>query len=128
MKGVAMTLIPGRPAVIQSLHAQPSLEDLQRVVEGYIELVPGLTSVEIAGKIHRCVAFCNEEGKLHRQDRGPMNPNRGGDALLGGSDRPPRRRSLAWRFLGGPGADPLGRRGIHGPMSLKSPRLRFVDL
>lgn len=42
------------------LENAPSLEDLQKGVEGYIETVPGFTQYE--KKL--CVAFCNEEGKL----------------------------------------------------------------
>jgi hypothetical protein len=37
---------------------------LQKIVGGYIEVVPGFDTIEVNGKIVSCVAFANEEGKL----------------------------------------------------------------
>ena len=53
---------PGRE---QSLSAPPALKVLQDAVGGYIEAVPGFNCLERGGKVIRCVAYCNEEGKLH---------------------------------------------------------------
>jgi hypothetical protein len=44
---------------------EPSLEQLQRAVGGYIQEVPHLD--KYAGR--RAKAFCNEEGKLHMLPR-----------------------------------------------------------
>ena len=41
------------------------LEDLSKAVGGYIEIVPRFTSFSWHGSAERCVAFCNEEGKLN---------------------------------------------------------------
>ena len=42
----------------------PQLEELQKMVGGNIEIVPGFTSIECDdGVMHSCVAFCNEDGK-----------------------------------------------------------------
>jgi Domain of unknown function (DUF3846) len=47
------------------LIAPPALKFLQEVVGGYIETVPYFDTIEIDGVTHNCVAYCNEEGKLH---------------------------------------------------------------
>jgi hypothetical protein len=49
-----------RHIAIEEIATVPSLERLQQIVEGSIEEIPHFTS--IWGR--RCVAFCNEEGKL----------------------------------------------------------------
>lgn len=46
----------------RTYEAAPSLEGLQEAVGGYLETVPYWTKHN--GK--QCVAFCNEEGKLHK--------------------------------------------------------------
>jgi hypothetical protein len=40
------------------------MHELQRMVGGWLEAVPGFSSIEHGGEVHRCVALCNEEGKL----------------------------------------------------------------
>jgi hypothetical protein len=45
----------------EELVAQPTLEQLQSGVGGSIELVPHFTKLGP----RQCVAFCNEEGKIH---------------------------------------------------------------
>lgn len=40
------------------------LVHLRRIVGGYIEGVPLFDTVVHGGLTHRCVAFCNEEGKI----------------------------------------------------------------
>jgi hypothetical protein len=52
------------PAKID-LHVAPDLETLHSIVGGWIELVPGFDWVREDGELVRCVAFCNEEGKIH---------------------------------------------------------------
>ena len=65
MKGTALTFRPGvaDPAVEQ-LAGEVPLGWIQERVDGYIEAVPHFDSIEHGGETHRCVAFCNEEGKL----------------------------------------------------------------
>lgn len=44
----------------------PKLQELQRAVGGWLEAVPHFLAIKHAGREHRCVAFCNEDGKLER--------------------------------------------------------------
>lgn len=64
MKGTALIY---RPAAVEpeirELSAPPSLELLQGAVGGYIEAVPHWDRVNFEDAMHRCVAFCNEDGK-----------------------------------------------------------------
>lgn len=68
------TLLIYRPEAAEpeerELTAAPSLEELQVLVGGWIEAVPGLKTVTRLGKRLPCAAFCNEEGKL---DGLPLN-------------------------------------------------------
>jgi Domain of unknown function (DUF3846) len=41
------------------------LQQLQEAVGGYIELVPGFTSIDVNGETVACLAFCNEHGKIN---------------------------------------------------------------
>jgi len=43
----------------------PTLDWLQKTVDGPIEQVPYFGSYKYQGALMRCVAYCNEEGKLH---------------------------------------------------------------
>lgn len=53
-----------------TLSAPPDLAALQGAVGGYIEAIPGFEWIEHSGVWRRCVAFCNETGKL---DAMPLN-------------------------------------------------------
>ncbi|MBS3648834.1 DUF3846 domain-containing protein [Pseudaminobacter sp. 19-2017] len=46
----------------------PDLKFMQTAVGGYIEVVPLLDLVEHDGTIHKCVAFCDEDGKRKQKD------------------------------------------------------------
>ena len=52
------------------------LADLQAAVGGYIEIVPHFSTIELAGKLHRCLVFCDEDGKRKQLPR-----NHHGDLL-----------------------------------------------
>ena len=45
------------------LTAPPTLDALQKAVDGDIELVPFFRTIEFDGGVKRCAAFCNENGK-----------------------------------------------------------------
>lgn len=65
MKGTALIFRPGHSApTVAPMTTEPPLGWLQNHVDGYIQVVPGFDHIEHCGQIHRCVAFCNEEGKL----------------------------------------------------------------
>lgn len=66
MKGHTL-LIPADDAqpITHTEHTEPlSLPFLQQAVGGYIEAVPGFSTVDYGGELLACCAFCNEEGKL----------------------------------------------------------------
>jgi hypothetical protein len=44
--------------------SMPSLEFFRAAVGGYIEVVPYLSTLVRGGAVERCIAYCNEEGKL----------------------------------------------------------------
>lgn len=66
MNGVMFTYQPGRSTPdAKPLDAAPTLEALQAGVGGDIEHVPMFDTIQDdGGATHKCVCFCNEEGKL----------------------------------------------------------------
>lgn len=54
----------GTVTLVSPLREPVPLEWHQGHVGGYIEAIPGFDSVQLGGLVHRCVAFCNETGKL----------------------------------------------------------------
>ena len=64
MKGKMVTVQPTGKLIVKDYNGEIPLEDLQQGVEGYLEAVPCFDYYMHEDKLHRCVAFCNEEGKL----------------------------------------------------------------
>jgi hypothetical protein len=65
MKGT-MVVLPAREkrALIHQFSRTPTLEELKAGIGGgYLELIPGFTTVGYAGVVMTCVAFCDEDGK-----------------------------------------------------------------
>lgn len=65
-------IIPADPNVAVSYRdtdKQPTLQELHRIVGGYIEAVPHWDD----HNGEPCVVFCNEEGKLARPEPLPVN-------------------------------------------------------
>lgn len=60
MTGRLTIIRPNGTVEVQPIDAEPELEVLQKIVGGYIEVVPGFKLFER----EPCIAFCNEEGKL----------------------------------------------------------------
>ena len=91
MKGTALIYQPGvvAPEIVDLCSAQDvsSLGFLQRHVGGFIEVIPHFVTIEHNGRTHRCVAFCNEDGKLL-----DLPPNPGADRLW--------QRALGYRLEG----------------------------
>ena len=61
-------IIPADPKAIRELWeitAPPTIEELRKIVGGYIGTVHGFTSIDVYGDglAMPCVAFCNEDGK-----------------------------------------------------------------
>lgn len=67
----------------EDIDAEPTLDRLHELVGGWIERVPGFD--DYAGA--RCLAFCNEEGKLTHM--GPLPINQVATALWWAQLRPP---------------------------------------
>jgi len=61
MNGTLTVIRADGSAETRLLTKAPTLEELQEIVGGYIELVPLFENFGDKG----CVAFCNEEGKLN---------------------------------------------------------------
>ena len=59
MKNVTV-INPGEAGYTTEVQGEPRLEELQRAVGGYIEVVPGFTRFE--GK--RCITYANEDGQV----------------------------------------------------------------
>jgi hypothetical protein len=66
MRGSLFVFTPGddKPA-IEELDAPPRGDRLHELVDGYFELVPHFDAIKVNGEWRRCVAFCNEHGKLN---------------------------------------------------------------
>src|SRR5271169_1401072 len=67
MKGL-LYIIPADPKAIRErceITSPPTIEELRKIVGGYIGIVHGFTSIDIYGDglAMPCVAFCNEYGK-----------------------------------------------------------------
>ena len=67
MKGV-LYIIPADPKAIRercAITTPPTVEELRKIVGGYIGIVHGFTSIDIYGDglATPCVAFCNEGGR-----------------------------------------------------------------
>lgn len=66
MKGM-LYIVPAdvnAPVERREISAPPSGQDLHEIVGGYIEVVPGFTSVFVDREDRRpCAAFCNEDAK-----------------------------------------------------------------
>jgi hypothetical protein len=70
MKGGIISIAPyNRPTdlTFTPVEGEPKLELLKNAIGGgYIELVPGFDTIEQKpGEVVKCVAFCDEEGKLN---------------------------------------------------------------
>jgi hypothetical protein len=80
MKGTALIYRPGAEAPQAAAIGDPAevahFGFLQKHVGGYIEIIPHFVTIEHEGTKHRCVAFCNEDGK-----RLELPPNPGADRL-----------------------------------------------
>lgn len=65
MKGWSLLYEPNEPTpFLAQYNKAPELEELQNLVDGYIEKVPLFNTIKYDGGVHHCVAICNEEGKL----------------------------------------------------------------
>jgi len=65
MQGTIITLPSRGPPVTKTIHKPPTLECLKAAVGGGdIEFVPGFDTIEYAGEIVPCVAFCEKESKF----------------------------------------------------------------
>lgn len=67
MHGTMITITPEAEYTTREFDRPPSIQVLHEAVGGYIEAVPYFDTWK--GK--RCVAFCNEQGKLYNL---PFNP------------------------------------------------------
>ena len=64
MKGKMIIIAPGEPRQEREYeNATIPLEDLQKAVGGFIEIVPYFSMIGEGGSRTRCVVFCNEDGK-----------------------------------------------------------------
>lgn len=68
MSGTMMIIKPpadvGKTCSIEYVSLETcTLDPLRDAVGGSVELVPYFTLIKLDGKCHKCVAFCNEDGK-----------------------------------------------------------------
>jgi hypothetical protein len=72
MKGTIITIQPhGGGKLATPVDGPPTLALLKNAIGGgWIEVIPEFDSIEHEGRVYRCVAFCDEEGKLKQQ---PLN-------------------------------------------------------
>ena len=65
MRGTLLVFRPDHHQPNEVALAKPiGLPDLQAAVGGYIEEVPGFTSIAWHGTVMTCIALCNEHAKL----------------------------------------------------------------
>jgi len=68
MKGTIISITPDFQRIITDCTEAVTLEQLREAIGGgYIELIPFFNNIEgTDGLIIRCVAFCDEDGKLKK--------------------------------------------------------------
>jgi len=72
MKGDWLVIIkPNQPIIKSGIIVHPSLEELQSIVEGYIEVIPRFNS--FFGR--ECIAYCNEDGKMRNLEFNKLATN-----------------------------------------------------
>jgi hypothetical protein len=71
MNGKLITLRPDGTREERDLTDAPDFMELGHIVGGYIEHIAYFNKFEGMD----CAAFCNEEGKLPKANRGPLPPN-----------------------------------------------------
>jgi hypothetical protein len=66
MKGMMLTSSPNMRVLDEHpLDRAPDLSEIQgHLGGGYLERVPGFTTIAHKGEVHRCVAFADEDGKM----------------------------------------------------------------
>ena len=73
MKGTMLIIAPNGVITRTELKTAEILESLQKAVGGYLEVVPHFHSIDYDGAVRKCVAMCNEEGKIERPAILPHN-------------------------------------------------------
>jgi hypothetical protein len=65
MRGTMLVFEPGKMGPRgMTFDRAPKLEELKDAIGGgYLEIVPGFTTVAYGGVVMNCVAFCDEDGK-----------------------------------------------------------------
>ena len=61
---VTMVVIGTSGSIMERQVAIDNLSAFQKAVGGYIEIVPYCDLFEYKGTIHKCIALCDEEGKV----------------------------------------------------------------
>jgi len=66
MRGTMLVYEPGNDdaPIVEHLDAAPTLEQLKAHIPGWLEKVPGFSLDRHDGRWRKCVALCDEEGKL----------------------------------------------------------------
>jgi len=65
MKGSIISILPDGTTTEFQIEGPPQLEMLKGAIGGgHLEVVPYLDTVGIKGIVHKCIAFCDEEGKI----------------------------------------------------------------
>jgi hypothetical protein len=61
-----MLVIQTNGEIIETQHDRvPDTTVIHEALGGYLELVPYFTTIDLHGRVYRCVAFCNEHGKMN---------------------------------------------------------------
>jgi hypothetical protein len=72
MQGTMLVFLPTeREPEIRKFSRAPELAELKAAIGGgWLEMVPMFDTIEHEGQLHKCVAFCDEEGKLDYRTSG----------------------------------------------------------
>jgi hypothetical protein len=67
MKGIMLIYEPGKQeGLLKPINTPPEVDVLRGILSGPLELVPCFDKVAYCGKLQKCVAYCNEDGKGNR--------------------------------------------------------------
>jgi hypothetical protein len=67
MKGTVIRINVDGSQLITPVKSEPSLEMMKEGIDGgYLEIIPRFNWINYDGVVRKCVAFCDEDGKIKR--------------------------------------------------------------
>jgi Domain of unknown function (DUF3846) len=75
MRATVVEIVPGRPVTERVITEKLTLSDLRKFVGGDVEAVPFFRSIALGLEVVKCVAFCDEDGKMKNLEMNTLATN-----------------------------------------------------